>query len=636
MRNQLTALLLLLCISSSAQTIFTYGNKQVNKAEFWRAFTKNNTGASTEKAIRDYLDLYIRFKLKVQAAKDAKLDTLPNITSDVAGFRAQLIEQYMRNQNSSKDLIAEAAERNKQELEIAHVFVAFNNDSAAAKSQIEKAYRELQGGADFNKTSATYSNNDFVKNSRGYIGFISVFSLPYDLENTVYALTPGAFSKPVMGAKGRHIFKLISKRTNPGLMKAAQILIAVPQDATPQEKAAAKSLIDSLYKILEAGSRFEEVARTYSMDKLTYSMGGLMQEFTYTKYDPSFSNPVFALKKDMDITKPFLTSAGWHIVQRLGLTPVKSDLNDPMVYEEWNNRVSSDPRIAVAMQRMKDEMKKAGGYKAAAYNEKELRTLTDTMLKAKDYVSFFKTNKQKPLFFLTGKTVSIADWLQYAKSQRSFPKFGDRNDYKNVMTQFVNETVEQYYKDRLENTNEDFRYQLKEFTEGSLLFEVMERTIWSKAPADSAGLAKYYAANKTKYKWQPSVNAIVYNCSDTATANEVMRQMKQNPKRWKDIMDNMGGKALADSGRFEYNQLPVQQGSVLTPGLFTQEVNVNDGSASFCYIIKTYAGSEQRSFDEAKGLVINDYQQLLEEQWINQLKKKYPVKVNEGVVKGLK
>ncbi len=68
----------------------------------------------------------------------------------------------------------------------------------------------------------------------------------------------------------------------------------------------------------------------------------------------------------------------------------------------------------------------------------------------------------------------------------------------------------------------------------------------------------------------------------------------------------------------------------------TVETNANDGSSSFCYIIQQFPGDDQRSFTDAKGLVINDYQLQMEEQWINQLKKKYPVKVNEAVVKGLK
>jgi peptidyl-prolyl cis-trans isomerase SurA len=638
MRNLLTAFCLLLVLTGNTQTIFSYGTHQVSKNEFWRAFTRNNTGAVNEKAIREYLDLYIRFKLKVQAARDIKADTLPAITGDIAGFRAQLIDQYMRQEGSNKLLVAEALDRYKEELEVAHVFTAFNNDSTAAKTQIEKAYKELQNGADFGKTAASFSNNSIVKNSNGYIGFISVFSLPYELENIVYALKAGTVSQPVKGTKGWHIFKLISKRPSFGNMKAAQILIGIAPDAVAEEKEQAKKLADSIYTVISSNQmKFEDAARMFSTDKFSYSNGGEMQEFTYSSFHPAFSNKVFALQKDNELSKPFLTSMGWHIVKRLSRSELKTDINDPQVLNEWSAKVSADPRIAIANAQAKEEMKKACGYKPFAYNQQQLWILTDTMLKAKDYVNFFKANRQKPLFYLTGKTISVADWLQYAKSQKGIPQSNGKNVYKDLVNQFTDETVEQYFKDRMELMNEEFKYQIKEFTEGSLLFEMMERTIWSKAPADSAGLINYYNANKDKYKWQPSVNAILYNCADTSVANEALRQMKKNPTNWKQIMDNLGGRALADSGRFEYTQLPVVPGTKLQQGMFTSiETNVNDGSSSFCYIIKEFPGEDQRSFDEAKGLVINDYQLLMEERWIQQLKKKYPVKINEALVKSLK
>jgi len=638
MRNLLTAVFLLAITSATAQTIFTYGTNSVSKNEFWRAYTKNNTGEVNEKSIREYLDLYIRFKLKVQAAKDQKLDTLPNITSDVAGFRAQLIEQYMRQMSDNKELITEAVKRAKEELELAHIFIAYNNDSASAKTQIDKAYKELQNGADFGKTAHTFSNKDYVKYNNGYIGFITVFSLPYEMENVVYGLTPGNYSKPVAGVKGYHILKLISRRASAGKMKAAQILIALPKDADPDQRTAAKNLVDSVYYWINHGMKFEDAARMYSADKFSYSTGGVMPEFTFTSYDAAFTKEAFALQKDNDISKPFLTSMGWHIVQRISLSPLQTDINDPVVNDEWNAKVSNDSRITIAIAKMKEQLKQICGYKAVPYNEQQLWTLTDTMLKAKDYVTFFKANRAKPLFQLKAKSISIADWLQYAKSQRSILEINGKKDFKSLMKQFTDETVEQYYKDRMELMNEDFKFQVKEFTEGSLLFEIMERKIWSKAPADSVGLINYYNSNKSKYKWLPSAGAIIYNCSDTAVADEVLRMMKDNPtKRWKEVMDLMGGKALADSGRFENTQLPIKSYNDIKPGEFTPIItNTNDGSSSFCYIIKTFVGNDQRTYDEAKGLVINDYQLLLEEQWINQLKKKYPVKVNETVVKEMK
>jgi peptidyl-prolyl cis-trans isomerase SurA len=633
MRKILFIALLMTSFSSQSQTLFTYGANKVDKNEFWRAFTKNNNGATDEKAIREYLDLFIRFKLKVQAAKDAKLDTLPSIKNDVAGFRAQIIEQYMRNQNATKDLTTEAFERSKTEIEAAHVFVAYDKDSAKAKTQIDKAYQQLQGDADFGKTAKEFSTNQYVQKSNGYIGFVSVFSLPYEMENALYTSAPGSYTKPMAGVNGYHILKVISKRKALGNMKAAQILVALPANPTPEEKAAAKAKADMIFAKLKNGEKFEALAAAYSEDKLTYMNEGVLPEFTYAKYDAAFSQAAFGLQKDGDISEPVLTGNGYHIIKRISLKPIT---DSPEYMQALNEKINNDARMNIAIAKMKQEILKASGYKTLPYNEKELWVLTDTTLKSKNYASFFKANKQKALFQLANKKVSVADWLQYAKSQQTGGAAFSHADYKTMLKQFTETTAEQYYKDRLELMNEDFRYQVKEFNEGSMLFEIMERNIWSKAPMDSAGLINYYNKNKSKYKWQPSVTAIVFNCSDTAVANQAYSMMKKDPSKWKDYMESFGGNALADSSRFEYAQLPVADQSNFKSGMLTPVVtNPNDGSSSFCFILQNFPGNDQRSFDEAKGLVINDYQLLLEEQWMNQLKKKYPVKVNDVVVKGM-
>lgn len=636
MRYIFSLLLLTFVFSSKAQTLFTYGTNKVDKAEFWRAFTKNNNGAANEKTIREYLELFVRFKLKVQAAKEAKIDTLVNIQNDIAAFRAQLIEQYMRNQTAVEELATEAIERSRIEVEIAHVFVGFGADSSKAKANIEKAYARLKAGADFATVARSFSTNDYVKSTDGYIGFVTVFTLPYDLENAVYTTAAGSYSKPVAGATGYHIFKVISKRASPGKLKAAQILIAVPANATTEDVAAAKTKAEMVYGLVQKGESFEKLAQTYSDDKLTYSNGGLMPEFDYTKYDAVFSRAAFGLAKDGDVTAPVQTISGFHIIKRISLTAPPAAQKDEQLLNDYAEKVNNDPRIYVAYAKQKQAILKVTNYKAIAYNEADVWTVTDTTLKAKNYVSFYKANEQKGLFLLGPKKYTVTDWLKFVKSKQTAGYTPQRSQYKQMMNEFIDETAGQYYKDRLEFTNAEMGNQLKEFREGSMLFEIMERKIWSVAPTDSIGLLNYYNRNKEKYNWQPSVNAVIFNCADSAVANRALAMMQKDPLNWKAHMEALGGTALADSSRFELTQLPVVEGTVIKAGTLTTIItNPNDGSSSFCYIIKKYDGKEQRSYEEAKGLVINDYQLDLEEKWIAQLKKKYPVKINETVLKSM-
>jgi peptidyl-prolyl cis-trans isomerase SurA len=174
-----------------------------------------------------------------------------------------------------------------------------------------------------------------------------------------------------------------------------------------------------------------------------------------------------------------------------------------------------------------------------------------------------------------------------------------------------------------------------EFKEGNMLFEIMERKVWSKASNDNVGLQKYYEANKVKYKWAASALVLLFNCTSEAIAKKVILDLNAG-KSWKNITEEANNTIQADSARYELTQIPVKEGATLIIGNTTEPIiNALDGTASFVKILKLYNANEQRSFDEAKGLIINDYQTIVEEQWLSELKKKYPVKVNENVFKSL-
>jgi peptidyl-prolyl cis-trans isomerase SurA len=190
-----------------------------------------------------------------------------------------------------------------------------------------------------------------------------------------------------------------------------------------------------------------------------------------------------------------------------------------------------------------------------------------------------------------------------------------------------------YYRDHLEDFNDDFRNQMDEFRDGNLFFEIMQQEIWNKAQSDSAALLLLYEKNKNNYNWKQSAEAVVFFCSDQDIAKTVFGKVKENPSNWRKIIETESEKVVADSSRYEWNQIPGINKMVPKAGMITTPfVNKNDNTASFAYIVKVYSQPMQRSFDEAKGLVINDHQALLENQWTETLKKKYPVVINQKVL----
>ena len=258
--------------------------------------------------------------------------------------------------------------------------------------------------------------------------------------------------------------------------------------------------------------------------------------------------------------------------------------------------------------------------------------------------SFITSEKVKPVKGVTAKTTlltfpkgkaTVYDWLYYARAMKTGETSLGKN-YSTLMNEFVTYASTEYYRTHLEDFSKEFASQFNEFKEGNLLFEVMDKKVWSKAAADSAGLKKYYTQHKEKYKWGQSVDAILVNASDYTSAQKAAVQIRKDPSEWKKIPHESDGRILTDSGRFEISQLPIGDPSNVVVGLTTPlQVNPQDSSASFTLILQLYRETSQRNFDDARGLVINDYQAELEEKWIAELKKKYPVKVNQAVFNSL-
>jgi peptidyl-prolyl cis-trans isomerase SurA len=207
--------------------------------------------------------------------------------------------------------------------------------------------------------------------------------------------------------------------------------------------------------------------------------------------------------------------------------------------------------------------------------------------------------------------------------------------YPDLLKNYVSIAALENYRKRLQNFNPDFRYQLQEFKDGNMLFEIMEREVWSKASSDSVGQENYYREHKANYKWNASGDAILFSCSNSSVAKNAFEQINKG-KTWKDLVSENSSQIQADSGRYELSQIPVEGTIEFKPGLVTVPVvNKGDGTAIFAKVIKTYPEDQQRNFNDARGLVINDYQNFFEKKWIDGLKKKYPVKVNQKVFRTL-
>lgn len=637
-------LLLLFCgslIPASAQTLFTYGPYKADAKDFLRAFNKNNTQVTgnREKAMREYLDLYIKSKLKVREAYERRYDTLLTIRTEVENLRAQIAEGFMTDPEIINRLQKEAFQRSLKHIRVAHIFIAFRNssgvsDTMAAMKKKDQLLARLQKGEDFGKLANEFSDDPAARSNKGEIGFITVFTLPYDFENAIYATAPGKVSAPVRSKIGYHIFKNLEERKSPGKMKARQILLAFPPDATDKVKQQIATLADSLYKRLLAGDAFATLATTFSNDYISAASGGLMPELSVGQYDPLFEKNLWALAKDGAISKPFQTSHGWHILKRESVRPPVTDPSNKDNLQELQQKIIADSRWKASKEHIYKQVRDKAGVKMLLNNEAGFQAFSDSAL---DRLPMQPAGKgltaTTPVFSIGTEVYDLSAWLNYATVYRFRPDGSGAKPHDLVKEEWLQHSMFEYYKKHLEEFNEEFRNQMAEFRDGNLFFEVMQQEVWTKAQADTTALLALYEKNKKQYTWQQSADVVIFFCSDPSIAQTINDKVKANPADWKKITDQYSEKVLADSSRYEWNQIPNLNKQVPKAGMMTAPVvNQADNTASFAYIFNAYPQLLQRSFNEAKGIVINDYQAILEKEWEEVLKKKYPVKVDEKVL----
>ena len=631
---------LLIASSLSAQTLFTYADKSVSASEYTKAFNKVYPAPVADKAkkMRNYLDLYINSKLKIHEAMSRGYDTMPGFVEEYTALRNQVIENYMNDAQSLNALVNEAFDRSQKDIRVQHIFIPYYSgvnysDSPVVKIKMQEAYMELQSGKSFDDVALKFSADPAVAQNKGNLGYITVFSLPYQFENVIYNLAPGKFSAPYRSNSGYHIFKNLGERKAVGRIKVSQILVAVPPGSDEPVKKKLAALADSLYDRLLKGDDFGKLATAFSNDVVSSASRGSMPEFGLGTFDPAFEAVAFSLTKNGELSKPFLTAHGYHIIKRTSLIPplaVKNKKSLDMI----RILVEKDGRVNVAKDKLYNKILAQTGYKQFNVDHAMLQMYLDSVLASRPPSLGNPVNKATALFSVGQSTKIVNDLITYSIPNRYKTDGSGMKPFNQLNDEFKRYAVMEYYRAHLEDFNEEFNMQMKELKDGNLFFDIMMKEVWSNAQSDTAGQRNYYDQNKTKYKWNYSADAVIFYCGDAATAKSFRDILVKDKSKWKTVLENFSDKITSDSARFEITKIPGAQKTTAKAGMITNIVNnKDDNSASFAIIFKLYPLPGQKTFADARGDVVSDFQDSIDKKWIAELKKKYPVKVNEEVLK---
>lgn len=607
--------------NSTAEELFSVGGKPVYVDEFLRVFNKNRDIVPAENKLgkQEYLELFINYKLKLRQAYDLGYDTLAEIKDELAGYREQLVQPYLRDKGVLDSLVAEAYARKKYEINASHILVkvppnANPADTLAAYNKILAARKEILGGEPFGEIAKKVSDDPSAGQNGGDLGYFSVFDMVYPFENAAYTTAVGELSAPFRTNFGYHIVKVNDKRPSKGEVSVAHIMIA----DNDKDSVSAEDRIADIYSRVKNGDDFKLMARRYSQDQASGVNGGQLPRFSSNKMVQPFSDIAFGLEKENDISEPFKTKFGWHIVKLLKKHPV-SDFGSAQ--KELTAAVEKSDRFSLSGKSIVNKLKH------------RYRITVDKKLYGyfldKDSTAL-KKHAQDPVLTIADSPVLLSELLHYASARtkdlpdKTFSDFKDRQ-------------VLQYYKDHLEETDKDFGNTVREYKDGLMLFALLQDKIWTKAENDTLALKQFYKEHIGDYYYQKRAEVIIANCTKEKYAKEVQKYLKKNwdtEKIKTKVNDGAVVNVIFNKGILEVPHAKLPKGYTMAA------IGVSDifkeGEHSFT-VVKTerIISPEPIPFKKTKGKVINDYQQHLEEKWISDLKRTYPVRVNRKVLEKL-
>lgn len=630
-------------LSAQAQTLFTYGPNAVSKEEFVRVYQKNNTQKKPDfsaKSVNEYVNLYSLFRMKVKEAENMKLDTTAAVRSELNNYKGQLARTYLSDKDVTKQLVKQAYERMKEEIKIAHILIAVrpNEDTAKAYRKIDSLYNAIIANkADFGELARQYSDDKSSAAKNGEVGYISALQVVYPIENAAYNTPKGQISKPFRTQFGFHIVKVEDKRKNSGQVQVSQIMIATPKAKGEAGMADAKKKIAEIQAALKSGKSFEELAKTYSEDKFSREKGGLMEPFSAGKLMPEFEEAAFGLKKTGDIAGPIQTEYGLHLIRLEKKIPLQSFES---LEETITRRVDNDSRAAVAKEAYQEKVKQQHGYKEYPENFATLlQTVTAEKEKEKGLkVSDFENNKAT-LFELEGHKYNQYDFMSYALGLTRGNLMGNKETaLRDLYKMYQANTLNDLQQVELEKTNPEFRNLITEYRDGILLFDLTGKNVWDKASKDSTGLATFYDEHKNKYQWQAGLEGAVYQSASEADLKKLEASLNSGTEV-SEALEQINtaetpAKVSAQNGRFEFSRFAADKSSFVE-GKASKVFKNEEGVYTVVMVHKLYPQPEQKSLDEARGFVVADYQDYLEKNWNEELKAKYPLKVDEKTLKSI-
>jgi peptidyl-prolyl cis-trans isomerase SurA len=611
--------------------------KNVEAGEFIRMYRKSTESGDLPDA-GNYLQQFITFKLKVAEAIDEGFDTTRSFINELKGYREQLAQSYLTDKSVKEQLLQSAYKRSLTEINAWHILInlapdASPSDTLRAWNRAMSVRKRIIDGESFEEVARSSSDDKSVLINGGNLGYFTAFQMISPFEDASYSLHKDSLSYPVRTSFGYHIIKVADKRPSKGKIRVAHIMKAYAPGSNIQEKEKAEKDIREIYSRLQKGALFKELAKEYSDHRESAEKGGELGWFGAGEIINDFSEAAFSLKDTGSYTAPVSTPYGWHIIKLLEKKP-------PLTYEEsksfLESRINQSYLASLSRKSFADKLKNEYNYKIENNSLDWFVKNTDTLVISGEKKYDASSLPSGNLYSFADRVITNEEFAEFAESKGNMIKTRDSLVFVNTLLESkVENDLINYENNFLEKKNPEFRYLMNEFHDGILLFEISEKKIWNRVNTDSIGLTGFYDEHKNEYLTAPGINAKIYTL-----------RIKDGEKKLREVYAKFSRKDNIDKLLCE--KFNVSNDTVLTiteKKWFRGEDPVIDsikweaGTSTFkrdpfptIVRITELIKPVPLNLESVRSEIMTKYQEYLERNWIEQLRKKYIVSIDNSIL----
>lgn len=644
-----TLLLVLSCSIAYGQSdpiLMKINGNKITKSDFEYAYKKANNEASEDQSVDQFLESFINYKLKVEEAKSLELNKDEIFLKEYSRYLEQSQSPYITDSISPEIVARKIYDRLGQNVQMSQLFVAFPTEDILPKDTL-KTYNKIVSiresatkgdDKEFEELVIKFSDDSVSRKSSipGYLGWKTALMLDPEVEEAMYSTELDSISQPIRTNRGYYLIKVFNRRQDLGQINLSHIFFPYPyEDSNTAQKDSVRSQAQKVYEELLSGANFAQAATQYSLDQPTASRGGALGWFGVSNpLPPLFEEPLFSLKEG-DISQPLEMDYGFHIFK---IVNKRYQLPWENLKEQIIKAISQDNRNEQIKELKREKLKKEFPYSLndSAYNQ--LETIAGTYHIA-DSIFFEKIAPLNDLLLLStgNKEYKVIDFVHFLAENPNTNFALSTDILSHKVNDFILQKLQEEQKASLDEKYPEFHHLTTEYYDGILLFDVMNQEIWTKAQNDTKALQQLFTDNPSKYQWEtPRYKGYVIHAKDKSTLKKVKELIKRYPNQ-----DTLGQILIQELNSDSIKNIYIEKGlwGKGENGFIDRTIFKTKNNREIIgypeFVISGKLINSPETFEDVRGLLISEYQTILEKEWIESLRKKYKVEINDDVLKSI-